>query len=43
MQFIPDAPAAMGFAIYSVIVVLILMNILDLVLAALDPRMRSGI
>lgn len=41
MQYIPDAPAAMGFAIYSVIVVLILMSILDLIQAVLDPRVRA--
>jgi peptide/nickel transport system permease protein len=43
MQFIPDAPAAMGFAIYSVIVVLILMGILDLIQSGLDPRIREAI
>lgn len=41
MQFVPDAPAALGFAIYSVIVVLILMGILDLVQSSLDPRIRE--
>jgi len=41
MGTIPDAPAAMGFAIYSVIVVLILMGILDLIQAGLDPRIRE--
>lgn len=41
MQQIPDAPAAMGFAIYSVIVVLILMGVLDLIQAILDPRIRE--
>lgn len=43
MQYIPDAPAALGFAIYSVIVVLILMSILDLILYGLDPRVRNEI
>lgn len=42
MQFVPDAPAALGFTIYSVIVVLILMGILDLIQAVLDPRIREG-
>lgn len=42
MQFVPDAPAAMGFAIYSVIVVLILMTVLDLILFVLDPRIRRA-
>ena len=41
MEFIPDAPAALGFAIYSVIVVLILMGILDLIQSILDPRIRE--
>ncbi len=41
MQLVPDAPAAMGFAIYSVIVVLTLMSILDLILYGLDPRVRK--
>jgi len=41
MAFIPDAPAAMGFAIYSVIVVLILMGVLDLLQSILDPRIRE--
>lgn len=42
MQFIPDAPSALGFAIYCVIVVLVLMGILDMVQFFLDPRMREG-
>ena len=42
MSNIPDAAAALGFSIYSVIVVLILMLILDLVQSAVDPRIRSG-
>jgi len=41
MAYIPDTPAAIGFAIYNVIVVLILMGILDLVQASLDPRIRK--
>jgi peptide/nickel transport system permease protein len=43
MQFTPDAPAALGFAIYSVVVVLILMFILDLIQSSLDPRIREGV
>jgi len=39
----PDAPAALGFAIYSVLMVLILMFFLDILQAALDPRIREGI
>jgi ABC-type dipeptide/oligopeptide/nickel transport system permease component len=41
MQFVPDAPAALGFAIYSVIVVLLLMGFLDLIQSSLDPRIRE--
>lgn len=43
MSGIPDAPAALGFAIYSVILVLILMFLLDVLQAALDPRVREGV
>ena len=43
MAFIPDAPVALGFAIYSVVVVLILMGILDFIQAALDPRIREEV
>lgn len=42
MSNIPDAPAALGFALYSVIVVWILMSILDILHARLDPRARGG-
>lgn len=37
----PDAPAALGFAIYSVIMVISLMVVLDIVQAVLDPRVRE--
>jgi ABC-type dipeptide/oligopeptide/nickel transport system permease component len=40
---IPDAPAAVGFAVYSILVVLILMFILDVIQAWLDPRYREGL
>ncbi len=40
---IPDAPAAMGFAIYSVLIVLLMMFLLDLAQAAIDPRVRSEV
>jgi ABC-type dipeptide/oligopeptide/nickel transport system permease component len=40
---IPDAPAALGFAVYSVIIVLVLMFILDVVQAIMDPRVRSEV
>jgi peptide/nickel transport system permease protein len=42
MAYIPDAPAAMGFAIYSVIIVLLLMGVLDFVQTFLDPRIREN-
>jgi peptide/nickel transport system permease protein len=41
MGGIPDAPAALGFATFCVILVLILMGILDLVQYGLDPRIHE--
>lgn len=41
MNFIPDAPAALGFAVYSVSMVLLLMIVLDVVQALVDPRIRA--
>lgn len=38
---IPDAPAALGFTLYSVILVLVLMTILDLFQYGFDPRIRE--
>ncbi|HSB01013.1 MAG TPA: ABC transporter permease [Anaerolineales bacterium] len=43
MSGIPDASAALGFAIYSVLMVLILMFLLDVLQAVLDPRIREGV
>lgn len=43
MSGVPDAPAALGFAIYSVILILILMFLLDVLQAAIDPRVREGV
>lgn len=43
MGGIPDAPAALGFAIYSVVLVLVLMFVLDVLQAAVDPRVREGV
>ncbi len=43
MQGIPDAPAALGFAVYSVIMVLTLMFIIDVLQAILDPRVREEV
>lgn len=38
----PDAPAVLGFAIYSVLVVLAIMLVLDIIQAVVDPRLREG-
>jgi ABC-type dipeptide/oligopeptide/nickel transport system permease component len=38
-----DAAAAMGFAVYSVLLVLPLMFIFDLIQGVVDPRIREGI
>jgi len=38
----PDAPLAVGFAVYSVLVVLLVMIPLDVIQAIADPRMREG-
>ena len=43
MSGIPDAAAALGFALYSVIMTLLLMFILDVLQAILDPRVREGV
>lgn len=43
MQGIPDAPAALGFAVYSVIMVLLLMLVLDVMQAIFDPRVREEV
>lgn len=40
---LPDAPAALGFAVYSVMLVLLLMFFLDVLQAILDPRVREEI
>ena len=39
----PDAPAALGFVMYSVMAILTLMFILDLLQAIVDPRLRERI
>ena len=43
MQGVPDAAAALGFAMYSGVMVLILMFILDVAQAVLDPRVRERV
>lgn len=41
MAYVPDSAAALGFAIYNVIIVWFLMVILDLLQSWLNPRMRQ--
>lgn len=43
MRFYPDAPTAMGFAVYSVLLVLPLMLVMDILQGVVDPRIREGI
>lgn len=43
MSSVPDAPAALGFAVYSVLMVVGLMFILDVAQALLDPRVRDEV
>jgi ABC-type dipeptide/oligopeptide/nickel transport system permease component len=43
MQFAPDVPVAMGFAVYSVLLVLPVMLVLDIVQGFVDPRIREGV
>lgn len=43
MSGIPDAAAALGFAMYSVLITLLLMFVLDVAQALLDPRVREGV
>jgi peptide/nickel transport system permease protein len=43
MSVIPDAPMAMGFAVYSVIVVLLVMFVLDVLQAMVNPRIREEV
>jgi peptide/nickel transport system permease protein len=43
MSSFPDAPAALGFCVYSVLIVMVLMFVLDLIQAALDPRVRDEV
>ncbi len=43
MQMVPDAPAALGFSLYSTLMVLLLMFILDVLQAIFDPRIREDL
>ena len=42
MNGTPDAPLALGFAVYSVLLVMPLMLLLDFIKAAIDPRVRES-
>jgi peptide/nickel transport system permease protein len=43
MLGIPDSAAALGFSVYSVIIVLTLMFVMDILMALLDPRVREEV
>jgi peptide/nickel transport system permease protein len=43
MGGVPDASAALGFSVYSVLMILLLMFILDVLQAVFDPRIRDGV
>lgn len=43
ISLIPDSCAVMGFAVYSILVVLAVMTILDIVQAIFDPRIQAGL
>jgi peptide/nickel transport system permease protein len=43
MQGETDAATVLGFAVYSVVVVLAVMFVMDLIQALLDPRVREGV
>jgi ABC-type dipeptide/oligopeptide/nickel transport system permease component len=43
MSGIPDPAAALGFSVYSVLIVLFLMFIIDILLAVFDPRVREEV
>jgi peptide/nickel transport system permease protein len=42
MRSAPDSSLALGFAVYSVLLVIPLMVVLDIVKALVDPRVRAG-
>jgi ABC-type dipeptide/oligopeptide/nickel transport system permease component len=43
MATVPDPAAALGFSVYSVIIVLGLMFVMDILLAVFDPRVRDEV
>lgn len=42
MAITPDAPLALGFAVYSVLIIIPLMFVLDVIKAFIDPRIRDN-
>lgn len=42
MSGVPDAPLALGFAVYSVLLVIPIMVSLDIIKAIVDPRDRQA-
>lgn len=43
MQMIPDSAAALGFALYCILFVMLLMFVLDILQAIFDPRIREEV
>ncbi len=43
LGYSPDTPLAMGFAIYSVVLILPLMLVFDVFQGVIDPRVRAGV
>ena len=43
MSGVADAAAALGFALYSVVMIMLLMFVLDVMQAIFDPRVREGV
>jgi ABC-type dipeptide/oligopeptide/nickel transport system permease component len=42
-QGAPDAPMAVGLSVFSILLVLPIMLILDVIQAIVDPRVREGV
>ena len=42
-MYIPDAPIAVGFAVYSILLVLPIMFVFDIIQGLVDPRIRQGV
>jgi ABC-type dipeptide/oligopeptide/nickel transport system permease component len=43
VSYTPDAPAALGFSVYSVVMIISLMFLLDVAQAIVDPRIRDEV